>query len=174
MSFRAKGKAKQHWLEYGICAKLNCKPIALPWVSGQIRNQNNFSKPGFFIPTCFFLISSTWSPEITDFFKNTPANENQKTQQYKLPCFREDSRGPLIYSNAEQTEFLCSIFASSPKQLCQKLKFAFLALFIPREKQSLQRVKALLHPKFLSGSGLDSKQKEAHIGFPTPEQTFQS
>lgn len=67
-----------------------------------------------------------------------------KKQQHKLPCSREDSWGPLLYSSAEQTEHLCSSFPSSPKQLCQKLKFAFLTLFILRGKLFLQRVKTFL------------------------------
>lgn len=96
-----------------------------------------------------------------------------KNQQHKLPCFREDSWGPLIYSSAEQTEQRCSSFDSSPKQLCQRPESAFLTSFILREKQFLQRVKAWLHPNFLRGSGLDSKQKQACVGFLTPEQSFQ-
>lgn len=65
-------------------------------------------------------------------------------KQHKLPRFREDSWGPLIYSSAEQTERLRSSFSSSPKQLCQKLKFAFLTLFFLRGKLFLQWLKALL------------------------------
>lgn len=65
-------------------------------------------------------------------------------KQHKLPRFREASWGPLIYSSAEQTEHLCSSFSSSPKQLCQKLKFAFLTLFFLRGKLFLQWLKALL------------------------------
>lgn len=141
--------------------------MPLSWVAGQIKNQNNFSKSGFFKPTFFFLFQAPGLQRSQTLKEKSQQTKMEKKTQHKLPCFREYSWGPLIYSSAEQTEHLCSSFASSPKQQCQKLKFAFLTLFILRGKLFLQRIKASLpDSKFLSGSGLDSKEKEACVAFP--------
>lgn len=89
--------------------KLNCKSMAVPlgfWSNKQTISPSQAS----FSPHLFeFQVPGLQRSQI---FQRKSQQMKNKKQQNKLPCYRKDSLGPLIYSNAEQTEHLCS-------RLCQ-------------------------------------------------------
>lgn len=87
----------------GICGKFNCKPMAVPlgfWSNKQTISPSQAS----FSPHLFeFQAPGLQRSQI---FQTKSQQMQNKKQQNKLPCFSEDSLGPLFYSNAEQTEQL--------------------------------------------------------------------